>query len=757
MLEAMLKKIAFALMISSYLSVIARAENELSGCDCEDVGFWSTENLLECQKVSDFLIALAYFSIPIELLYFLSCSNVPFKWVLLEFVAFIVLCGMSHLLNGWSYGPHSFELMLSLTIVKVLTVLVSLATAITLITLIPLLLKVKVREFMLMKKTWDLGRKVGMIKKQTEIGVHVRMLTQEIRRSLDRHTILYTTMVELSKTLNLQNCAIWMPNENKKEMKLIHELRVRNASDTCDITVPASDRDVLEIKETNRVKVLSNDSALAAASNGNINGEPGSAAVIRMPMLRASNFKGGTPEMAPASYSILVLVLPGKLGRSWNAEELEIVEVVADQVAVALSHAAVLEESQYMRERLVEQNRALQQAKQDALLANQARSVFQMIMSNGLRRLMHSILGLLSMMQEDNLKLDQQLIVESMVKTSSVLSTLINDVTDTSSKDSGKFSIEMKSFQLHSMIKEAVCIAKCLCVYSGYQFSVEVDRSLPDHVMADEKRVFQIILHLIGSLLSCGRGSGCLVLQVLSANVNQRSTDQRWDPWKSDLSDGHVYVRFEVAIANDATQSNLRRRNSVDVEALSFGICRQLARLMQGDIWVVPNPQGFDLSMSLVLRFQKRPSIVVNLSDHAESSHHSHHRSLLRGLKVLLAEDDNLNRAVCRRILERLGCAVSAVSSGLACLSALVQVASFQLVLVDLHLPDLDGLEVVAKIRKRGSRNRPLIVGLTSSNEDDVWEHCFQVGMNGLIRKPVLLHEIQDELQRVIQANRVVP
>ena len=127
--------------------------------------FGSTESILETQRVGDFLIAVAYFSIPIELLYFVSCSNLPFKWVLFQFIAFIVLCGLTHLLNGWTYGPHPFQLMLALTVFKILTTLVSCATAITLITLIPLLLKVKMREFMLKKKASDLGREDGIITK----------------------------------------------------------------------------------------------------------------------------------------------------------------------------------------------------------------------------------------------------------------------------------------------------------------------------------------------------------------------------------------------------------------------------------------------------------------------------------------------------------------------------------------------------------------------------------------------------------------
>uniref|UniRef100_A0A5B6ZPR9 Ethylene receptor n=1 Tax=Davidia involucrata TaxID=16924 RepID=A0A5B6ZPR9_DAVIN len=763
----MLKTLASGLLISSLLFSVSGADNGFPRCNCDEEGFWGIESILECQRVSDFLIAVAYFSIPIELLYFVSCSNVPFKWVLFQFIAFIVLCGLTHLLNGWTYGPHPFQLMLALTIFKFLTALVSCATSITLITLIPLLLKVKVREFMLKKKTWDLGREVGIIKKQKEAGWHVRMLTQEIRKSLDRHKILYTTLVELSKTLDLQNCAVWMPNENKTEMNLTHELKGRNFSSMYDFSIPISDPDVRKIKDTDGVKMLDPHSELAAASSGG-SSEPGPVAAIRMPMLRVRNFKGGTPELIQACYAMLVLVLPGGQARSWSNQELEIVEVVADQVAVALSHAALLEESQLMREKLEEQNRALQQAKQDAMMASQARNSFQKVMSNGMRRPMHSILGLLSMMQDENLSSQQQMLVDAMVKTSNVLSTLINDVMDISTKDNGRFLLEMRSFRLHSMLKEAACLAKCLCVYRGYGFAVDVDKSLPDHVMGDERRVFQVILHMVGNLLNGSNGGGNVTFRVYSKSGSQGRNDQRWANWRPSSSDEYVHIKFEIGINNSGSQvegsssttqfGGWRYCSTGVEEGLSFSVCRKLVQLMQGNIWVVPNPEGFDQSMALVLRFQLRSSIVIGISEPGESSEHPHSNSLFSGLQVLLADDDDLNRAVTRKLLEKLGCIVSTVSSGYECLSSLgPAVTSFKIVLLDLHMSDLDGFEVAMRIRKFRSRSWPLIIGLTASGDEDVWDKCLQSGMNGVIRKPVVLQGIADELRKfLLQANQVV-
>ena len=585
----MLRALASRFLLISYLAILVTAsDNDFANCNCDDEGFWSIHNIMEAQRVSDVFIAIAYFSIPIELLWFISCSNFPFKWVLLQFIAFIVLCGLTHLINAWTYyGPHSFQLILSLTIAKFLTALVSCATAITLLTLIPLLLKWKVRELFLKQNVLELDQEVGMMKKQKEASWHVRMLTQEIRKSLDKHTILYTTLVELSQTLDLHNCAVWMPNGNRTEFHLTHELK--GNSKIYRRSIPVNDPDVLEIQGSKGVKVLRPDSALGASSGRELE-ESGAVAAIRMPMLQVSNFKGGTPELVDTCYAILVLVLPSMSCRGWSHEEMEIVEVVADQVAVALSHAAVLEESKVMREKLSEQNRALQQARNNAMMASQARNSFQKVMSHGMRRPMHSILGLLSMFQNDNMGVEQRIVIDTLVKTSNVLSTLINDVMDISAEDNtGRFPLGMRPFRLRSMIKEACCLAKCLCVYKGFDFELDVQSSLPDLVIGDERRAFQVILHMVGYLLNIYDGGGNVIFRVFSESDSEGKIDRMLGMWKSNAPDEFVCIKFDMEIregsslsdgASSTTNSSGRRQNSAEAkEGLGFIMCKRLVQV----------------------------------------------------------------------------------------------------------------------------------------------------------------------------------
>uniref|UniRef100_A0A453Q495 histidine kinase n=1 Tax=Aegilops tauschii subsp. strangulata TaxID=200361 RepID=A0A453Q495_AEGTS len=662
----------------------AGGDVEYPHCSCDGGGgggFWSMDNIFRWQKVSDLLIAAAYFSIPLEILYFVAGLRhlLPFRWVLVQFGAFIVLCGLTHLLAAFTYEPHPFVLVLLLTVAKFLTALVSFLTAITLLTLIPQLLRVKVRESLLWIKARELDREVDLMKQQEEASWHVRMLTQEIRKSLDRHTVLYTTLIELSRVLGLTNCAVWMPSaaasDGKVTMHLTHELR-RGGSDEGLVVIGVDDVDVVEVRRSDGVKLLGPGSALAAASGGGKE-DTGTVAAIRMPMLKVSDFKGGTPEVIQTSYAVLVL------------------------------------ESQAMRDRLAEQNRELLQARRDTLMANEARDAFQRVMSQGMRRPIHSILGLVSVVQEDDLTPEQKLVVDTMGRTATVVSTLINDVMEMSATNRERFPLETRPFQLHSMIRDAACVSRCLCDFRGFGF-------------AD-------------------------------------TLGQRWDPWRPSYSSGYSSVKFVIGVKSQQSSGSripppgqFKRKPSgegFDLR-LSFSMCRKLVQMMRGNIWAVLDGQGLPESMTLVLRFQLQPPAPLMSSSTSGGSFERQYASpscQLTGLKILLIDDDDINMVVARKLLEKLGCVVSSLPSGSGFLNSVgPSSGAYQVVLVNLEMTRVSALDVAARVQQYRSGRWPFVMAMTS--EQNAWEKCAQSGINGILRKPVVMLEAKEELTRILQS-----
>lgn len=235
--------------------------------------------------------------------------------------------------------------------------------------IIPDLLSSKTRELFLKNKAAELDREMGLIRSQEETGRHVRMLTQEIRSTLDRLTILNTTLVELGKALRLEECALWMPVKTgaggggplagvADSLQLMHTLKQSNPP---GLTVPLAHPTVKQVFSTSRAVVVSPSSPVTNTGFGVKSPLPGGlrhaasvgdAVGVRVPLLHTAAIQGALAVGAAAAgmgatmgggerdwqesrerhYALLVLMLPPDSARRWHVHELEMVEVVADQV-----------------------------------------------------------------------------------------------------------------------------------------------------------------------------------------------------------------------------------------------------------------------------------------------------------------------------------------------------------------------------------------------------------------------------------------
>lgn len=308
----------------------------MESCDCVDTQWPPDELLVKYQYISDVLIALAYFSIPLELIYFVQRSAFfPYRWVLMQFGAFIVLCGATHFISLWTFSMHSKAVAVVMTVAKLSCAIVSCATALMLVHIIPDLLSVKTRELLLKNKAEELDREMGIILTQEETGRHVRMLTHEIRSTLDRHTILKTTLVELGRTLGLEECALWMPSRNSSSLQLSHTLNYQiQVGSSVSINLPI----VNEVFSSVRAMRIPYTCPLARIRPLVGRYVPPEVVAVRVPLLHLSNFQiNDWPDLSAKSFAIMVLILPTDSARKWRDYEFELVDVVADQVILQVS------------------------------------------------------------------------------------------------------------------------------------------------------------------------------------------------------------------------------------------------------------------------------------------------------------------------------------------------------------------------------------------------------------------------------------
>ncbi|KAK6230887.1 hypothetical protein QUC31_002405 [Theobroma cacao] len=733
----------------------------MESCNCIEPQWPADELLMKYQYISDFFIALAYFSIPLELIYFVKKSAVfPYRWVLVQFGAFIVLCGATHLINLWTFTMHSRTVAVVMTTAKVLTAVVSCATALMLVHIIPDLLSVKTRELFLKNKAAELDREMGLIRTQEETGRHVRMLTHEIRSTLDRHTILKTTLVELGRTLGLEECALWMPTRTGLELQLSYTLRQQNP---VGYTVPIHLPVINQVFSSSRAVKISPNCPVARLRPVSGKYVPGEVVAVRVPLLHLSNFQiNDWPELSTKRYALMVLMLPSDSARQWHGHQLELVEVVADQVAVALSHAAILEESMRARDLLMDQNVALDLARREAETAIRARNDFLAVMNHEMRTPMHAIIALSSLLQETELTPEQRLMVETILKSSNLLATLINDVLDVSRLEDGSLQLDLGIFNLCAVFREVLNLIKPIASVKKLHVSLNLAPDLPEYAIGDEKRLMQTILNVVGNAVKFTKEGSISITAFVAKSESLR--DSRAPEFFPVPSDNHFYLRVQVKDSGSGistqdipklftkfaqTQSTATRNSGGS--GLGLAICKRFVNLMEGHIWIESEGLGkgctaiFTVKLGIPERLNesKLPLMPKVSSNHGQTS--------FSGLKVLVMDENGVSRMVTKGLLVHLGFEVTMVSSSDECLHVVSH--EHKVVLMDVCVPGMDGYEIAVQIHEKftKSHERPLIVALTGNTDKVTKENCMRVGMDGVILKPVSLDKMRSVLSDLLE------
>lgn len=731
----------------------------MESCNCIEPQS-ADELLMKYQYISDFFIALAYFSIPLELIYFVKKSAVfPYRWVLVQFGAFIVLCGATHLINLWTFNMHSRTVAIVMTTAKVLTAVVSCATALMLVHIIPDLLSVKTRELFLKNKAAELDREMGLIRTQEETGRHVRMLTHEIRSTLDRHTILKTTLIELGRTLALEECALWMPTRTGLELQLSYTLRQQNP---VGYTVPIQLPVINQVFTTNRAVKISPNCPVARLRPLAGKYMPGEVVAVRVPLLHLSNFQiNDWPELSTKRYALMVLMLPSDSARQWHVHELELVEVVADQVAVALSHAAILEESMRARDLLMQQNIALDSARREAETAIRARNDFLAVMNHEMRTPMHAIIALSSLLQETELTPEQRLMVETILKSSNLLATLINDVLDLSRLEDGSLQLQIGTFNLHAVFREVLNLIKPIASVKKLLVALNLAPDLPEYAVGDEKRLMQTLLNVVGNAVKFTKEGNISITGFVAKSESLR--DSRAPEFFPVPSENHFYLRVQVKDSGSgispqdipnlftkfAQNQAIALRNSSG-SGLGLAICKRFVNLMEGHIWIESEGVGKGCTAIFIVKLGiPEPSNDSNLSFIPKIPGHG--QTNFPGLKALVMDENSVSRSVTKGLLLHLGCDVMTVSSVEECFRAVSQ--DHQVVFMDVCVPGIDGYEVAVHIHEKFMRRheRPLIVALTGNTDNLTKDNCKRVGMDGVILKPVSLEKMRSVLSDLLE------
>ncbi len=424
---------------------------------------------------------------------------------------------------------------------------------------------------------------------------------------------------------------------------------------------------------------------------------------------------------------------------SWRITKVE--DPGTGRVEVVLAGLDI-SESVANRTALEAANRRIRDTLSQAEAANQSKSIFLASMSHEIRTPMNGILGAAELLLESPLQDEQRNYLEIIHSSSNALLDIINDILDLSKIESGNLEIECIDFDLNKLLRDVYQLFSEPSRRRGLGLVYVYDSALPARWLGDPKRIRQIINNLVSNALKFTE-QGRIEIRVSGEVISDHSHCLNICVNDTGIGVSREKIEQIFSAFRQADTSTSRKYGGT---GLGLTISRHLAQAMGGDIEVRSElGQGSYFTLQLTLQADEQNSAGLATSDdrNVPSAEEPKDVVKLSGL-VLLAEDNQVNQRIAEKMLQRLGLCCHIVENGEQAVAEVLQ-KDYNLILMDVNMPVLDGIAATERIRDLSyPKNQVPIIALTANAMMEDRNRCLAAGMNGFISKPIKLDALRE-------------